>query len=243
MVGTVVVGDVEYTPEIRTRARSSPSRSDGGHTGESPRISRTFTAVERTADPGERAGLGRGLLEVGSAEITTPSLTMAARTDRNAVVLPVGSIAGQRHHGRFRTVFAIENLTGFAGCHAERADGPRGHRVPGLVSVTVINNERHRIGIYTCAARYAHGEQSTTQWPRDLQMKGSYVGGCYPCRTHSRRGIAERNIGAGIQEAITGGELSSSARSFGTTAGALPPARVDVEPSPDRSGRRPSSAT
>ncbi len=222
MVGTVVVGDVEYTPEMADAGKIEPVEEATGVTRRVPQDFPDVQTAVDAADPGDLVLISDGVY-YEEVQVTTPSLTIRG-TDRNAVVLD-----GQYQQSNGITVFAngvaIENLTArnytLNGLFWTGVTGYRGSYV------TVINNGDY--GIYTFESYDGVLDHSMATGSPDA---GYYVGGCYPCRTILDQVIAEGNIGGGYSGTNSGGELYIINSIFRHNGGGVAPNTFDVEPNP-----------
>jgi plastocyanin len=222
MVGTVVVGDVEYVPGGKRSGQVAVVDQPSGVTRRVPAEYPTIQSAVDATGPGDLVLVDDGVYQE-EVYVTTPSLTIRG-TDRNRVVLD-GEF--QRANGFliFADAVAIENLTarnytlnGFLW------SGVTGYRGSYL---SAINNGDY--GIYAFDSYDGVLDHSLGSGSPDA---GFYIGGCYPCKAVLDQVVAERN-GGGYSGTNSGGDLLIVNSVFRDNAGSgVSPNTFDVEPMP-----------
>lgn len=221
MVGTIVVGDVEYRPDS-ARASGPAVAEASGTTRQVPAEYPTVQAAVDAALPGDLILIGAGTYRE-EVSVTTPSLTIRG-TDRTAVVLD-GEFVRGNGIAVFADAVAVENLTvkGYTlnGVYWSGVTGYRGSYL------TALNNGDY--GIFAYESTDGAIEHSYANGSPD---SGFYIGGCQPCRAVIRDVIAERNS-LGYSGTNSGGELYVIESVWRNNYGpGLDPNTFDIEPYP-----------
>lgn len=173
MVGTVVVGDVQFTPVKAGRGALRPVEVASGVTRRVPQAYPTIQNAVDAADPGDLVLVDRGVYDE-AVFVTTPSIVIRG-VDRNATILDgkfslgTGIMVGANG-------VAIENMTArnytLNGFYWTGVKGYRGSYL------TAHNNGDY--GIYAFGASDGVFEHSYASGSPDSAF---YVGQCDPCRT------------------------------------------------------------
>jgi Right handed beta helix region len=196
MVGTVVVGDVAYTP---TKADGSGAKPVDTASGVVRRVPQDYPSIQVAVDaaaPGDLILVDRGVY-TEAVFVVTPSLTLRG-VDRNAVILD-----GQFSLGTGIMVgangVAIENMTArnytLNGFYWTGVTGYRGSYL------TAYDNGDY--GIYSFGATDGVFEHSYASGSPDSAF---YVGQCFPCRTILNDVVGELS-GLGYSGTNSGGDM------------------------------------
>ena len=220
MVGTVVVGDVAYSPTEKTGALE-PVETATGVTRHVPQEYPSIQTAVDAAAPGDMVLVSEGIYKE-EVIVTTPSITLRG-VDRNAVILD-GEFERANGVAVYADGVALENMTAqnyrLNGFFITGVTGYRGSYI------TAINNGDY--GIYAFDSYNGLLEHSLGSGSPDA---GFYVGGCYPCKTILDQVIGEGNLGGGYSGTNAGGELyiinSIWRKNYG---GGIAPNTFDVEP-------------
>lgn len=221
MVGTLVVGDVEYTPHAA--GRLEPVEQATGVTRHVPADYPDIQAAVDAAAPGDLVLIAEGVYRE-EVIVTTPSLTIRG-ADRNAVVLD-----GEFQRANGITVYAdavaLENLTAqhytLNGFFISGVTGYRGSYI------SAMNNGDY--GIYAFDSYNGVLEHSLGSGSPDA---GFYIGGCYPCKTVLDQVAGIMNLGGGYSGTNSGGDLYIINSVFSDNeGGGVAPNTFDVEPHP-----------
>lgn len=223
MVGTVVVGDVEYQPSAAAGGHHEPVAEASGRTLAVPGQYSTIQAAVDAALPGDLVLVDRGVYKE-EVVITTPSVTLRG-VDRNETILD-GEFTRANGVTVFGNAVAVENLTArhytLNGFFWTGVTGYRGSYI------SAINNGDY--GIYAFDSYNGVLEHSLGAGSPDA---GFYVGGCYPCKTILDSVIGERNIGNGYSGTNSSGELYIINSIWRDNDGpGIAPNTFDVEPHP-----------
>jgi plastocyanin len=172
MAGTVVVGDVPYSPSVATTGKALPAtRQASGVTRRVPRSYRTIQAAVNAAGPGDLVLVDPGVYRE-EVKVTIPSLVIRG-TDRNRVIVDAEF---RRPNAISVTAdgVAVENLTvRNAVANGLFWSGVSGYRAS---YVTAYNNADY--GIYAFGSRDGVFERSYASGSPDA---GFYIGQCNPC--------------------------------------------------------------
>ncbi|MEO8450597.1 MAG: NosD domain-containing protein [Gemmatimonadota bacterium] len=222
MVGTVVVGDVEYQPSAKPGHREAVATASG-RTLTVPAGYSTIQAAVDAAEPGDLVLVDRGVYKE-EVVITTPSVTLRG-VDRNETILD-GELIRPNGVTIFGNAVAVENITArnftLNGFFWTGVKGWRGSYI------SAVNNGDY--GVYTFDSYDGVLDHSLGTGSPDA---GFYVGGCYPCRTILDSVIGERNLGLGYSGTNSGGELYIINSIWRDNLGAgIEPNTFDVEPHP-----------
>lgn len=223
MVGTVVVGDVEYVPARAKGGHREPVATASGRTLTVPAEYSTIQAAVDAAEPGDLVLVDRGIYPE-EVVITTPSVTLRG-VDRNETILD-GEYTRANGVTVFANAVAVENLTArhytLNGFFWTGVTGYRGSYI------SAINNGDY--GVYAFDSYNGVLDHSLGAGSPDA---GFYVGGCYPCKTVLDSLIAERNIGNGYSGTNSSGELYIINSIWRDNSGpGIAPNTFDVEPHP-----------
>ena len=223
MVGTVVVGDVEYVPSTAKHGHREAVATASGRTLAVPADFSTIQGAVDAAEPGDLVLVDRGVYRE-EVVITTPSVTLRG-VDRNETIID-GEFTRANGVTVFGNAVAIENLTarnftlnGFFWT------GVRGYRGS---YISAINNGDY--GVYAFDSYDGLLNHSLGAGSPDA---GFYIGGCYPCRTIVDSVLAEDNLGGGYSGTNSGGSLYIINSVWRNNAGGgISPNTFDVEPHP-----------
>lgn len=183
MVGTLVVGDVDYDPSGEEGGTQATVAEGSGVTRDVPGTYPDIQAAVDAAEPGDLVLVSPGVYRE-EVKITTPSLTVRG-TDRNQVIID-GEF--QRPNGISITAdgVAVENLTvrnaALNGLFWTNLTGYRASYV------TAENNKVY--GIYAFDATDGLFEHSFATGSYDA---GFYIGQCDPCNAVITDVVAENN--------------------------------------------------
>lgn len=194
MVATLVVGDVEFSPNEDVDQAAVPVWS--GRTRRVPQDHETIQSAVNAARPGDLVLVGPGIYPE-EVTVTTPSLTLRG-TDRNDVVID-GEFERPNGVQVFADGVAVENMT--ARNHVLNGfiwSGVEGYRAAYL---TAYNNADY--GIFAFDSTDGVFQNSYASGSPD---SGFYIGQCYPCRAVIDHVVAERNS-LGYSGTNAGGEL------------------------------------
>ncbi|MBI41291.1 MAG: plastocyanin [Leptospiraceae bacterium] len=195
MVGTIVVGNVEYTPQ--TAEKAEPASEWTGVTRKVPSQYPTIQTAVDAADPGDMVLIAPGIYRE-EVVITTPSLIIRGE-DRNKVI-----VDGEHVRGNAVTVVgadgvAIENMTArnavLNGFFWTSVNGYRGSHL------TAYNNGDY--GIYAFDSQNGVIKHSYASGSPDSSF---YIGQCYPCKAIIHDIVAEYSA-LGYSGTNAGGEL------------------------------------
>lgn len=195
MVGTIVVGDIEYKQE--TLKKADPVGTWTGVTRKVPSQYPTIQLAVDAAEPGDLVLVAPGVYKE-EVVVTTPSLIIRGE-DRNKVI-----IDGEHVRGNGITVVgadgvAIENITArnavLNGFFWTSVEGFRGSYL------TAYNNGDY--GVYAFDSQNGIFEHSYASGSPDSSF---YIGQCYPCKAIIHDVIAE-NSALGYSGTNAGGEL------------------------------------
>ena len=220
MVGTVIVGDVPYSPNEKT-GTLEPVEQPTGVTRHVPKDYPNIQIAVDAAAPGDLVLVDNGVYHE-EVIVTTPSLTLRG-VDRNGVILD-GDFQRANGVAVYADAVALENLTArnytLNGFFITGVAGYRGSYL------TAVNNGDY--GIYAFDSYNGILEHSLGSGSPDA---GFYVGGCYPCKTILDQVIGEGNLGGGYSGTNAGGDLyiinSTFRKNYG---GGIAPNTFDVEP-------------
>ncbi|HBS06125.1 MAG TPA: plastocyanin [Leptospiraceae bacterium] len=195
MVGTIVVGNVEYNPQ--TAKKAEPVSEWTGVTRRVPSDYPTIQTAVDAADPGDMVLIAPGVYKE-EVVITTPSLIIRGE-DRNKVI-----VDGEHVRGNAVTVVgadgvAIENMTArnavLNGFFWTSVKGYRGSHL------TAYNNGDY--GIYAFDSQDGVIKHSYASGSPDSSF---YIGQCYPCKAIIHDIVAEYSA-LGYSGTNAGGEL------------------------------------
>ncbi len=184
MAGTVVVGDIAYSPSAATTGRALPTtRQASGVTRRVPRAYRTIQAAVDAAKPGDLV-----LVEPGTyreeVKVTIPSLVIRG-TDRNRVIVDAEFVRPNAISVTADGV-AVESITvRNALANGLFWTGVKGYRAS---YVTAYNNADY--GIYAFGSQDGVFERSYASGSPDA---GFYIGQCNPCDAVIDGVVAEGN--------------------------------------------------
>src|SRR6266545_2738394 len=172
MAGTVVVGDVAYSPSVATTGRALPvTRRASGVVRRVPQGYRTIQAAVDAARPGDLVLVGPGVYRE-EVKVTIPSLVIRG-TDRNRVIVD-GEFRRPNAISVTADAVAVENLT----VRNAVANGLFWTGVTGYRASYVTASADGDYGIYAFGSRDGVFEQSYASGSPDA---GFYIGQCNPC--------------------------------------------------------------
>lgn len=195
MVGTIVVGDVEYKPQIQEKAEAVSEWT--GVTRKVPSQYPTIQLAVDAANPGDLVLIAPGVYKE-EVVVTTPSLIIRGE-DRNKVI-----IDGEHVRGNAITVVgadgvAIENITArnavLNGFFWTSVNGYRGSYL------TAYNNGDY--GVYAFDSTNGVFKHSYASGSPDSSF---YIGQCFPCKAIIHDIVAEYSA-LGYSGTNAGGEL------------------------------------
>ncbi|MBU41800.1 MAG: plastocyanin [Spirochaetaceae bacterium] len=195
MVGTIVVGDVDYQPQ--THRKVEPVSEWTGVTRRVPSQYPTIQTAVDAADPGDMVLIAPGVYKE-EVVVTTPSLIIRGE-DRNKVI-----IDGEHVRGNAITVVgadgvAIENMTArnavLNGFFWTSVEGYRGSYL------TAYNNGDY--GVYAFDSVNGVIKHSYASGSPDSSF---YIGQCFPCKAIIHDIVAEYSA-LGYSGTNAGGEL------------------------------------
>ena len=222
MVGTVIVGDVQYVADGTKAGQLDPVAEPSGVTRRVPEDFPTIQAAVDAAAPGDLVLVGEGTYKE-EVMVTTPSVTVRG-VDRNKVILD-GEFQRANGFTVYADAVAIENLTAqnyrLNGFFYSGVKGYRGS------FISAINNGDY--GIYAFDAYEGVLDHALGSGSPDA---GLYVGGCYPCRTVLDRVWGIMNPGQGYSGTNSGGDLYIINSVFSNNASGIVPNTFDIEPHP-----------
>ena len=197
MVGTVVVGDAEYTPPDQDAGKLESVSEATGVTRRVPADYPTIQAGVDAAAPGDMVLVAAGVYEE-EVTVTTPSITIRG-TDRNKVI-----IDGEFQRPNAIKILetdgvAVENMTlRNATLNGVFWTGAKGYRGSYL---TAYNNGDY--GIYAFDSVDGVLDHSYASGSPD---SGIYIGQCQPCNAVINDVISENNA-LGYSGTNSGGDL------------------------------------
>ncbi len=223
MVGWVVVGDAEFTPDA-SRAPQAVAEP----TLITRRVPQEYPGIQSAVDaaaPGDLILVDRGVYRE-EVTVTTPSLVIRG-VDRNEVVIDGEFVRGNGVLVLADAV-AVENMTARnALTNGFFWTGVTGFRASYL---TAYNNGRY--GIYAFDSSDGLFEHSYASASPD---SGFYVGQCQPCRTVLRNLVAEHNA-LGYSGTNAGGELYIASSVWRSNGYGILPNTLDSEALPPQRG-------
>ncbi len=184
MAGTVVVGDVAYSPSVATTGRALPvTRRASGVVRRVPQGYRTIQAAVDAARPGDLVLVGPGVYRE-EVKVTIPSLVIRG-TDRNRVIVDA-ELTRPNAVSVTADGVAVESLTvRNALANGLFWTGVKGYRASW---VTAYNNADY--GIYAFGSQDGVFERSYASGSPDA---GFYIGQCDPCDAVIDGVVAEGN--------------------------------------------------
>lgn len=219
MVGTVVVGNMEYNANDNSSGKYEPVEDWSGVTRKVPQNYPTIQNAVDASKPGDLVLVDEGVYKE-QVVVTTPSLVIRG-TNRNKVI-----IDGEFQRGNGILVVqadgvTIENMT--ARNHTLNGfywTGVKGYRGSYL---TAYNNGDY--GIYAFGSTEGVIEYSYASGSPDA---GIYIGQCYPCNSVVDYSIAENNA-LGYSGTNSGGDLYILRSVWKDNFGGIVPNTLDTE--------------
>ncbi len=225
MVGTIIVGDVNYVADAAKSGQVTPVEQATGVSRRVPEDYPTIQAAVDAAAPGDLVLVAEGTYKE-EVIISTPSVTLRG-TDRNKVILE-GEFQRANGVAVFADAVAVENLTAqnFR-LNGVFFTGVKGYRAS---YVSAMNNGDY--GIYAFDAYDGVLDHSLGSGSPDA---GFYVGGCYPCRAVLDHVMGVNNIGDGYSGTNSGGDTYLINSVFSGNGVGIGIHTLDVEPhAPER---------
>lgn len=196
MVGTVVVGNVEYNPEKQGK-RLQAVEKWSGKTLKVPQDYPTIQIAVDAANPGDLILIDKGIYKE-EVVVTTPSLILRG-TNRNEVIIDGEFIRGNGIMIVGANGVAIENLT----VRNTILNGLFWTGVKGYRASYVTTHNTGDYGIYAFDSIDGIFEYSYASGSPDSSF---YIGQCYPCNAILHNNIGE-NSALGYSGTNSGGNL------------------------------------
>lgn len=196
MVGTVVVGDVEYDENVTGKSQPAPEQ----WSGRTRRVPQEYPTIQNAVDaasPGDLILIDKGIYRE-EVVVTTPGLILRG-VSRNETIIDGEFVRGNGILVVGADGVVIENMTARnATLNGFFWTGVKGYRGSYL---TAYNNGDY--GLYAFDSVDGIFEHSYASGSPDSSF---YVGQCYPCRAILYNNVGENNA-MGYSGTNSGGEL------------------------------------